>query len=265
MLEHKHLIIVSKIKNSKLDTDLINKWIKDLIEKIEMKILHGPVTIYCDKEGNKGVTGFAIIETSHIALHIWDEEDPGSLQLDVYTCSELDPNTVFQHLEIFKPVSTEWKFLDRKNGMNEIPKTPEQVVKEWLVRISKKHDDLGRHSICPFARMPRVVAVEKLALDNVLIIDDNITIYMEKTISSSYEEIESICRKLKAQYPDYIFLPDHPETKNFIGKHETGNKYYPCIIVQTRKELEQARKSLEKSNYYTFWSREYLDEIKSFN
>ena len=37
--------------------------------------------------GNRGVTAFAIIETSHIAMHIWDEPNPALVQLDVYTCA----------------------------------------------------------------------------------------------------------------------------------------------------------------------------------
>ena len=38
-----------------------------------MKLLAGPYTTYVNEEGNKGMTFVAIIETNHIALHIWDE------------------------------------------------------------------------------------------------------------------------------------------------------------------------------------------------
>ena len=27
-------------------------------------------------EGNRGITGIAVIETSHIAIHVWDEFNP---------------------------------------------------------------------------------------------------------------------------------------------------------------------------------------------
>ena len=27
---------------------------------------------YCKMEGNRGITGIAVIETSHIAIHVWD-------------------------------------------------------------------------------------------------------------------------------------------------------------------------------------------------
>ena len=32
----------------------------------------------------------AIIETSHIAMHIWDEPKPALMQFDVYSCGEFD-------------------------------------------------------------------------------------------------------------------------------------------------------------------------------
>jgi S-adenosylmethionine/arginine decarboxylase-like enzyme len=42
-----------------------------------------------------------MIETSHIAFHIWDEQNPGLLQFDLYTCSSLDVSLVLDELETF--------------------------------------------------------------------------------------------------------------------------------------------------------------------
>ena len=80
-----------------------------------MKPLYGPVASYCKMEGNRGITAFAIIETSHIAMHIWDESKPSLVQLDVYSCSNFDPITVFDHCKVMDPVKTDFKFLDREN------------------------------------------------------------------------------------------------------------------------------------------------------
>jgi S-adenosylmethionine/arginine decarboxylase-like enzyme len=71
-------------------------------------------------EGNRGLTAFAIIETSHIAMHIWDEVSPALCQLDVYTCSEMDPNQVLPFLEVMEPTKVEYKFLDRESKFEEI-------------------------------------------------------------------------------------------------------------------------------------------------
>ena len=84
-----------------------------MIEDIGMNVLYGPKAIYSEKEGNRGLTAFAIIDTSHIALHSWDEESPGMIQLDVYSCAEFEKDTIFNSLKEFSPVHIDYKFLDR--------------------------------------------------------------------------------------------------------------------------------------------------------
>jgi S-adenosylmethionine/arginine decarboxylase-like enzyme len=49
-----------------------------------MKVFMGPYVKYCNMPGNRGITAIAIIETSHIAMHIWDEPKPALMQMDVY-------------------------------------------------------------------------------------------------------------------------------------------------------------------------------------
>lgn len=113
-LEHKHLIIRSKIKKPPQgDIEFIEGWMAKLVDDIGMKILRGPFAVYSDMEGNRGLTVVTIIETSHIAMHVWDEDDPALLQLDVYTCSHLEPQIVFDAIEQFEPVDTCFYYLDR--------------------------------------------------------------------------------------------------------------------------------------------------------
>jgi S-adenosylmethionine/arginine decarboxylase-like enzyme len=265
MLQHKHLLLKATIANPISDTNQISSWISNLVDTIQMKILHGPVAVYCDKAGNQGVTAFAIIETSHIVLHTWDEQSPAMLQLDVYTCSTLEIDDVVKALSIFQPMTLDYKFLDREHGFTDIINSSERVVENWVARISEKNSSLGGHKICPFARMPRVITVEKLAMEEFTGLDDQITVYMENGIRSSYEEIEELCRTLKELNPNFVFLPDHPHKSNYISGQETGNGVFPCIIVQTKQELESARTSLSKTDYYTYWDKSYLNEIKSFD
>lgn len=265
MLQHKHLLVRADIANPVSDTDQISNWISNLVETIQMEILHGPVSVYCDKAGNQGITAFAIIETSHIALHIWDETNPATLQLDVYTCANLEVDDVVKSLSIFQPLKLDYKFLDREQGFVDIIEAPARVVEKWVARISAKHQDLGGHRICPFAKMPKVVAVRKLSVGEFLGIDDQITVYMENGIFSSYEELEQLCKQLKSLNPNFVFLPDHPHKPNYINGHETGNGVFPCIIVQTKQELSSARSALSKTDYYSYWDQSYLAEIRSFD
>jgi len=118
MLQHKHLIIRAEVKNAPKDTEFMTLWFHELIKDIDMKILMGPYVIYLDKQGNRGFTGCAIIETSHIVMHTWDEDCPNIIQLDVYSCKDFEKQIVIDKLKIFEPVLIEYKLLDRENNLD---------------------------------------------------------------------------------------------------------------------------------------------------
>ena len=121
--KHKHLIVRADIGWSPKEEDLnkVSDWIRSLIKKIQMKLLAGPYTTYVNELGNKGMTSVAIIETSHIALHIWDEINPGLMQLDVYSCADFTPQDVFDEVEeMFDTKKIEYKFLDREKELVEV-------------------------------------------------------------------------------------------------------------------------------------------------
>lgn len=123
---HKHLIIRAEVDKPPTNTEVINEWMKNLVKEIDMKILMGPYSTYCTVEGNRGLTAVTIIETSHIALHVWDETNPGLMQLDVYTCSKLDPYEVVKFINAFEPTKVEMKYLDREHNLVEVP-----IPDEW--------------------------------------------------------------------------------------------------------------------------------------
>ena len=121
--QHKHLIVRADIGWCPQEEDLnkISDWIRSLIKKIDMKLLAGPYTTYVNEKDNKGMTSVAIIETSHIALHIWDEVSPGLMQLDVYSCADFNPPDVFDKVnELFQTIKMEYKFLDREKKLVEV-------------------------------------------------------------------------------------------------------------------------------------------------
>ena len=122
-LRHKHLIVRADIGWCPQEEDLnkISDWIRGLIKKIDMKLLAGPYTTYVNEKDNKGMTSVAIIETSHIALHIWDEVSPGLMQLDVYSCANFNPPDVFDKINaLFQTIKMEYKFLDREKELVEV-------------------------------------------------------------------------------------------------------------------------------------------------
>jgi S-adenosylmethionine/arginine decarboxylase-like enzyme len=120
-LFHKHLIIRAELAKPPTCAESIQEWMKKLVDKIDMKILMGPYAVYSDMVGNRGLTAVTIIETSHIAMHVWDEDEPALMQLDVYTCSTLDPYDVVTAIQDFEPTKVEMKYIDREHNLVEIP------------------------------------------------------------------------------------------------------------------------------------------------
>ena len=122
MPEHKHLIIRAEVKHPPVEKDKqrISNWMRFLIKDIGMKLLAGPIVRYVDVKGNKGLTCVSIIETSHVALHVWEEHKPPLIQLDVYTCGPFTPIKVFNAMKEFEPVKIGWKYLDRERDLNTV-------------------------------------------------------------------------------------------------------------------------------------------------
>lgn len=133
ILEHKHLIVRARVNEPPKDANFIKLWMKELIERIDMKVLKGPYAVYSKMEGNRGLTAVTIIETSHIALHSWDEESPGLLQLDVYTCSSLNVADVLEMLEDFEPVEIDYYFIDREAELKLLAKKPKTFFEKTKV------------------------------------------------------------------------------------------------------------------------------------
>ena len=120
MIEHKHLLIRAEVLNcpKKDEMGYVLSWMTSLITSINMKLMQGPNISYVDQKGNRGITCMALIETSHIVLHIWDETEPGLFQLDVYSCKSFDMGIVIKSLNAsFKINKLQYKFLDRKSDL----------------------------------------------------------------------------------------------------------------------------------------------------
>ena len=115
---HKHLIIRAEANKVPTDEEQLTEWLKDFIDSIDMKILMGPYVKYCNVEGNRGITGIAVIETSHIAIHVWDEPNPALMQIDVYSCAEFDVDEIAEKIKSdFDVIKLDYKYLNRETGL----------------------------------------------------------------------------------------------------------------------------------------------------
>jgi S-adenosylmethionine/arginine decarboxylase-like enzyme len=146
LLVHKHLIVRAEVYRPPMDEDFLRRWLEKFIEEIGMKVMMGPYVKYSNMIGNRGITGAAIIETSHIVMHVWDEVHPALMQFDVYSCGEFDPETICKKIEKdFTVHKINYKFLDREHDLKEIHTLTytDPIVKNFKNReIEKKNNTL---------------------------------------------------------------------------------------------------------------------------
>ena len=117
---HKHLIIRAEVNRPLRNEKETKQWLRNVVKKIDMKIIKGPYVSYVSKKGNRGITGVVMIETSHIAVHIWDETTPALVQCDVYSCAEFSSNEVLSEFMDMEVTKIDHIILNRANEIKTI-------------------------------------------------------------------------------------------------------------------------------------------------
>ena len=113
---HLHLLVKGYVKNPPRSEEILNNWFKELVDKVRMKVVAGPTSVYVDEPGNEGITGTVTLATSHASIHVWDAQDPALFQFDIYSCSEFSPEEVLGHInEHFDLREAYWSFIDRNH------------------------------------------------------------------------------------------------------------------------------------------------------
>lgn len=98
----------------------LKKWLRKLVHDIGMHRIGGPFVRYVNATGNKGLTAVVMIETSHIALHIWEEGEQPYFRFDLYTCGPLQHKEVVELVAKFmNSPKMEWTVYDRERGFEE--------------------------------------------------------------------------------------------------------------------------------------------------
>jgi hypothetical protein len=114
---HLHLIVKGYVKTPPKKEEILNDWLKRLVEKVRMVVVAGPTSVYVDEPGNEGITGTVTLATSHAAIHVWDKESPSLFQFDIYSCSCFSAEEVLEHLDEFGLSSCEYIYIDRNKDM----------------------------------------------------------------------------------------------------------------------------------------------------
>ena len=117
---HKHLMVNGITNTPPTSKRELKKWLRQLVHDIGMHRIGGPFVRYVNATGNKGLTAVVMIETSHIALHVWEEGEQPYFRFDLYTCGPLHHASVIRAVAKFMDSpKMEWCVYDRERGFEE--------------------------------------------------------------------------------------------------------------------------------------------------
>ena len=134
-------------------------------------------------------------------------------------------------------------------------------IKDWIRHIAQPRNELGGMSVCPYANGAKYEIIETDGSDiNPPPWDFELIVY-KLPDNYSIEEVESIANEYNKIFKDLVFLPDPRDRSTEINGVRTNNGKYNLILCQWRDDLESARSKLKKTNYYSYWSSEYLESI----
>lgn len=144
-MEHKHLIIRATVKKPFVNVNEAEAWMTALVKDIGMNITEhgGPHVDYVKKEGNHGIAAMAMIETSHVSLHVWDKQDPPLVQMDVYSCSDFNEDAVIAFLSEMEPDHIEYLLIDRGKSLEMVDETVHHLLSEESEFAMPHIDPLG--------------------------------------------------------------------------------------------------------------------------
>tara|TARA_B100000424_G_C22699580_1_gene381632 strand:- start:16 stop:465 length:450 start_codon:yes stop_codon:yes gene_type:complete len=137
-------------------------------------------------------------------------------------------------------------------------------IKKWVMRITTPKDG---YQICPYARKAKYKIFEhedKLSIQQKAVFWTNeydlILCRPTDTLMTvdHAKYIEESCNRL-ADYT--ITLLDHPDDPGYIDGEYTGNGKHILFLIQSKKDLQDARKHLRSTTYYDRWTNEYYKEV----
>lgn len=114
---HLHFICKGECKNPPQTAEELNTWLSALVEKVGMKVVAGPTSVYVPDLGNEGVTGTVTLSTSHCSFHCWSEFETPMIQFDIYSCKAYSTKVVIDHLNEFELINLEYMRIDRNGDL----------------------------------------------------------------------------------------------------------------------------------------------------
>lgn len=145
------------------------------------------------------------------------------------------------------------------------------MIEDYIDYVSLKRKELGGHAICPFAKSfldkVKIIESEDFWVDAIECMDntEHPILYLLYGDKNKYDKswLKWFC-EIHEEYSrgkDLWLIWDHPDQTNKINGIKTNNEEYAILLIQPLSELNKYSESLKKTNYYSFWDKDYYKKI----
>jgi hypothetical protein len=137
-------------------------------------------------------------------------------------------------------------------------------IKEWAFWLSSGVLGEDKIPLCPWAKKSIIEGSvdfwEDESPENLIPLPEEIKVRIVHMPNKSPEDlivVRNFCNTLDSEF---IFLDSHPEDSDLIGGIKSVS-ILPLILIQRRKEIEEAREILKRGKYYNYWDKKVLDDL----
>lgn len=150
----------------------------------------------------------------------------------------------------------------------------EEQLKEWFKHLQKPNS-IGNFPICPYAA--KAIADKKVTIKSIENIDGiknhiesvntdemDVTIfYLPQYENYNIEELRDLVFELNKEFNnlDKVILDNDPRTPFIVNGVQTSFDGCYLMIIQGLKDLTKHSNILKSTDYYSYWTKEQLDEV----
>jgi len=144
-------------------------------------------------------------------------------------------------------------------------------IEDWVLDfLSKPNEVFDNLPPCPFAKkawldgnvkVKEFISFQDLRKDLRDWEKDVIIYLFQNTMLPTCDELEVLAKTFNDQYPEFLFLEETPNLVEDVGGVIVNQGELCMMIVQKRKEVEEAREELKKTGYYDNWTPEMKERI----
>lgn len=136
----------------------------------------------------------------------------------------------------------------------------EAYIYEWAAEVAKQREELGGFSVCPYASNSKTKIIE-CPIDDIVPESGYDVIVFIVDDFWKIDQVKKWVENYNNKYPYYKFFEDCASQPTFINGVQTNNKRYNLVLCQSKKKLTSFRKKLAETDYYTYWTEDYLKDV----